>query len=123
MKRLLVLFAALAVSALSALAADVAGKWTGAFTSPDGNAQTALVVLKQDGSVITGTAGPDESQQWPIKKGKIEGNKVSVEVTSEENGMVYTVELVLEGDHLKGDIIASRGDQIVKAKMDLTRSK
>ena len=34
---------------------------------------TALMFLKHKGTELTGTAGPNADQQWPILKGKVEG--------------------------------------------------
>jgi hypothetical protein len=71
---------------------------------------------------LTGTAGPDESQQFPIQTGKIDGNKVVLEISPSE-GAVYHMELVLDGDHLKGDMTAKRDDGTMTAKLDVSRAK
>jgi preprotein translocase subunit SecD len=112
--------------ALTAAAADVTGKWSGTFniTRPDGETKEAeaLLDLKQNGSEITGSVGPNESERYPIAKGKIEGNKITLE-SAEGEGPAIKFELVLEGDHIKGDASASREGQTMKAKLDLTRAK
>jgi opacity protein-like surface antigen len=122
MKRFLACVLLALLAAAIAMAADVSGKWTGSFTPENGDAQSALLVLKQDGAVITGTAGPDENQQFPIQTGKADGNKIVLDVVPTE-GTVYHVELVLDGDHMKGDFTAKRDDQTMTAKLDLTRVK
>ena len=108
-----------------ASAADITGAWSGTFkiTMPDGQTRDDSVhlVLKQDGGKITGTAGPGADQQMPIAKGTIEGNKVMLEVPVPDG--VFKFDIALEGDHLKGDVTRSMGDQSVKAKMDATRAK
>jgi hypothetical protein len=106
-----------------AAADDVSGKWSGTFT-PDGrDASNAYLVLKQNGGELTGTAGPDENQQWTISKGKVEGNIITAEVPSPD-GPVYKLSMVLEGDHLKGDVTASNPDGgNMTGKIDLTRVK
>ena len=114
----LLAFAATAI----AIAADVSGKWTGSFTSENGDAESALLVLKQDGAVITGTAGPDENQQFPIQTGKVDGIKIVLDIAPGE-GAVYHLELVLDGDRMKGDLTAKRDDQTMTAKLDLARAK
>ncbi len=116
----------LAVPAPAAAAADVSGKWSGTFTvtgpnnSGDGS---AFVILKQAGSDITGSVGPDENQQWPLAKGKVGGKTLTCEVTSPD-GLVFKLSLTLDSDHLKGDltVTASNGENM-KGKMDLTRVK
>ena len=112
--------------ALSATAADITGKWSGSFniTRPDGESKEAeaLLDLKQNGSEITGSVGPNESERYPIAKGKIEGNKITLE-SAEGEGPAIKFDLVLEGDHIKGDASASHEGQTIKAKLDLTRVK
>ncbi|MBZ5623605.1 MAG: hypothetical protein LAQ69_33505 [Acidobacteriia bacterium] len=124
MKTVSVCFLLGVVMVATAAAADVNGKWSGSFTPENGNNGTAYLVLKQSGTTITGTAGPDESQQWPIQTGKIQGDKVSVVVKSTGDGTVYKCEVVLAGEHLQGDCAVAQTDgQSLKAKLDLTRVK
>ncbi|SPF50277.1 conserved exported hypothetical protein [Candidatus Sulfopaludibacter sp. SbA4] len=124
MKKILVCSFLTAAMALVAAAADVTGKWSGSFVPEGQQPGTAFAVLKQSGTAVTGTAGPDESQQWPGLTGSIKGDKVLVEVKSPEDGTVYKCDLTLVGDHLKGDVSATAGNgQSLKAKMDLARVK
>jgi len=121
------LMVVLAVFAVYAAAADVSGKWSGTFTQmrSDGTSEdgAAFMVLKQTGSEITGTGGPDEGEQWPIQKGKIEGNKITGQV-QDPNGATFTLSLMLEGDHIKGDVtVTSPEGETMKAKLDMTRVK
>jgi hypothetical protein len=112
----------IAALAMTAMAADVSGKWTGTFT-PDGqDAGGAFLVLKQTGTALTGTAGPDENQQWPISGGKVDGNKLSGQVTSPD-GAIYKFTLMLDGEHIKGPVEANAGGQTVKGTLDVTRAK
>jgi hypothetical protein len=108
------------------LLADVTGKWSGSFdiTGPDGEtkADTAFLNLKQDGGKITGTAGPSEDKQFEIKTGKIDGDKIALEVVIEDGG-VLTFDLALAADHIKGDVKGQMGDEKMTAKLDVTRVK
>jgi hypothetical protein len=110
---------------LAASAADVTGAWNGTFkiTMPDGQMQddTVHLVLKQSGGAVSGTAGPSAEQQAPIAKGTIEGNKVTLEVPVPQG--MFKFEVVLEGEHLKGDVVRTAGGQSMKATMDATRVK
>ena len=115
------LLAALVV--LTASAADITGKWSGSYSFENGNGGTAYVVFKQSGAAVSGTAGPGEDQQWAIEKGKIEGNKVTFELKSPDDGSVYKLELMLAGDTLKGSVTAGAGDQSMKGKIEVTRVK
>src|ERR1017187_8707264 len=114
-KRIFVCFVLAAVTAAIALAADVTGKWVGSFLPEGGDSHPACLVLTQNGTAITGTAGPDETQQFPIQTGKIDGNKVSVEIAPHE-GAVFKIEMVLDGDHLKGDLTAKQEGETMTAK-------
>jgi len=124
MKKILVCLMLAGAMAIMAAAADVSGKWSGSFTPDSGEGHTAFVVLKQSGTNITGSAGPAADQQWTDLKGTIRGDKVTLEVKSPEDGMVYKCDLVLAGDHLKGDVTATgSGGETMKGKMDVTRVK
>jgi hypothetical protein len=114
-----ILFALCAMTAF----ADATGKWTGTFTPEGQEPQTAYVILKQDGASLTGSGGPNESEQWPIAKGKVEGNRVTGEVTSPE-GDVYKLDLMIDGDKAKGEVTGiHEGQAVIKAKIQLTRVK
>jgi hypothetical protein len=116
----------LLLTALTLSAADVTGKWTGSFDSvePDGQTKssTALLNLKQTGTEITGTLGPGEDHQMPIQNGKIEGDKIVLDVAPEE-GLKMQFKLVVAGDRITGDASMSRDGQTRTAKLDLKRSK
>src|SRR5580765_7787450 len=111
-----------AVFAMTALAADVTGKWAGTFAPEGQEPGNCVVVLKQSGTTLTGTAGPDENQQWPLKDGKLENNKITGEVNSPD-GAVYKLDLVVEGEHIKGVVTVTVGGQSMKAKVDMTKAK
>ncbi len=108
------------------LLADVTGKWSGSFdvTGPDGEtkADTAFLNLKEEGGKISGTAGPNEDHQLNIKTGKIEGDKIALEVTLED-GNTLTFDLTLAADHIKGDVKGEMGGEKMTAKLDVTRVK
>src|ERR1051325_5942865 len=99
------------IAALALVGADsnISGKWSGSFiiTTPEGEQKeaTALMILNQKGSEITGTVGPNEDEQFPIVKGTIEGDKISLEV--EHEGATVKFALVLANDRIKGDAAIS----------------
>jgi hypothetical protein len=120
------LFCFLIAAALAVAAdIDVTGKWTGNFnlTNPDGetNESTAVLKLKQSGTEITGTVGPNEEEQAAIQKGKIEGNKITME--AEHHGRLIKFDLVVAADRMTGDANLSSEGQTAKAKVDVTRVK
>jgi hypothetical protein len=112
----------LAAFAVVAQAAEVTGKWTGTFTPEEGGGGTGVVNLKQNGTELTGTAGPSDDEQIAISEGKIDGDKVTFQI-SHPNGMTLKMMLTLDGDTLKGDVTGSRDGQSMKAKLDLKRVK
>ncbi|HEV8130810.1 MAG TPA: hypothetical protein VGQ81_06135 [Acidobacteriota bacterium] len=110
---------------LTASAADVSGKWTGSFdvTAPNGETKNdrAVMNLKQNGDEITGTAGPSDERQWAIGKGKIEGDKITFEVQTNEPLIKFELRLI--DGHLKGEASGEGGGGTMKAKVDLTRKE
>jgi hypothetical protein len=110
---------------ISAAETDVSGRWTGTFATigPDGSSRdsTALLELKQTGSEITGTVGPNEQERHTISKGKIEGDKITLEVADGERNIKF--DLALKSDRLAGDVTMTMGEQARKAKLDVTRAK
>src|SRR5260370_36545738 len=106
--------------------ADATGKWTGTFdaTGRDGKtkAPTAFMALKQSGDGITGTVGHAEDHQMSIKAGKIDGNKIALEVEGDEGGVI-TFDLTLTDGHIKGDAKGEHGGEKLTAKGDVTPAK
>ena len=113
---------AIVALAVTAMAADVSGKWSGTFTPEGQGAGTAFLVLKQNGSTLSGTAGPDENQQWPMSNGKVDSNKLTGTVTSPD-GAAYNFTLTVDGDQIKGEIVVKAGDQTMKGVLDVKRVK
>jgi hypothetical protein len=111
-----------AVFAVTALAADVTGKWSGSFAPEGHDPSNAFMILKQAGTTLTGSAGPDEGEQWPISNGKIDGGKITGDLTAPD-GAVYKLDLVLDSEHIKGDVSMTREGETRKAKLDVTRVK
>ena len=107
--------------AAASLAADVTGSWKGTMT-PDGrDAGPALLVLKQDGEAVTGTAGPDEGERRPIRNGKVQNDTVTFEV--ETPGGVMKFALKQNGEDLTGDVTRERDGQKQTAKLAMKRVK
>jgi hypothetical protein len=109
----------------AATAADVTGKWSGSFTATNAEGDTkdgtAVLILKQTGSEITGTVGPDEGEQHTITKGKIDGDKILLE--SADGEMIIKLDLTLTGDRIAGDVTANGEGRSMKAKIDVKRAK
>src|SRR5215831_12692207 len=113
--------------ALCAAATDVTGRWTGTATMHGPQGQTkdssALLELKQEGTQVTGTVGPEGGDRHTITKGSIDGDKVILEVQGDA-GPVLKFELKAEGDTLKGEAHGSSPEgQTMKMELNLKRVK
>lgn len=115
----------LAAFALATTEENVTGKWSGSFAPVGSNGETkestAFLVLKQTGTEITGTAGPNEGEQYPIEKGKIEGNKITLEVNHDDHILKFA--LVVADERIKGEASMAADGQEMKAKLDVGRVK
>ena len=109
-------------------AGELTGKWSGKFdiTTADGEskADSAVMNLKLDGTKVTGTAGPNEDQQWTIRNGKLEAGKLTFEVVPEgdndKGSLVF--DLVYDGETIRGPVSGHDGDNKLSAKVDLKRA-
>jgi hypothetical protein len=118
MKHLLLL----ATAALTLFGADATGTWTGTLTpAGDPEAKPARLVLKQDGTTLTGTAGPDAGEQHAIRNGRAESDTLTFQVAQGEGVMKFALKIA--GDEIKGDISRQRGDQTQTAKLSVKREK
>jgi len=101
--RVLFMFAALVgLLAVTALAANVDGKWKAEFNTPDGQTRTTTFTFKADGEKLTGTVSGRQADT-PITDGKISGDEISFVVVrnmgGEERKMQYKGKVV--GDEIK----------------------
>ena len=124
MKLLLCLIFVLLASLPAAADVNVTGNWTGTFivTGPNGETKdsTALLVLKQDGNKITGSAGPNEEERHEIVKGSIEGNKITLELNEDDHTVRF--DLTLADDRITGEANATTSDgRHLHAKLDVKR--
>jgi len=113
----------LTLAAVTLIAADATGNWTGTLTPSDGAEEPgpALLVLKQVGNKLTGTAGPDANDQHAIENGKVDGGKLTFEVPA--GGAVMRFSLRQEGEEIKGDIVREREGRQQTAKLAVKRDK
>ncbi len=119
------LFCAL-LSAFALQAAELTGKWSGSFdiTNEQGEtkADTAYMDLKESGGEVTGTAGPNEDKQWPLRKGKLDGQKLTFEVVTDDGG-VLVFELAYDGASIQGSCTGTgSGGEKLSAKVNLKRA-
>lgn len=115
----------LTFAVVSLIAADATGTWTGTLIVPtsDGGEKSspARLVLKQDGAKLTGTAGPDASEQRAIENGKAENGNLAFEVPNGETTMKFS--LKQEGDQINGQITREREGRTQTAKLSVKRDR
>jgi hypothetical protein len=73
------------------------------------------MILKQEGDKLTGSGGPNESEQIPISNGKVDGDRLTCQI----NEMNF--ELRVKEDQIEGDITRERDGQTQNAKLSLKR--
>ena len=106
----------------------VTGLWTGTFVAKDGEREeneSAHIVLKQTGAELTGSAGPNANQQWPIAKGKVETTKEGTRLTFDvqSDGPLLHFDLKLVEGRLKGNANGEMDGRKFSAVLDLQRAK
>ena len=114
----------LAFAAVGLMAADATGTWKGTMTvmSDEGErANPAHLVLKQEGAKLTGTAGPDASEQHTIENGKAENGNLTFELPMGETVMKFV--LKHSGEEIAGDVTRERDGQTQRAKLAVKREK
>lgn len=127
--RMRLFYAVLAVSGfISTLAAaaeaQFSGTWSGSFDIhfPDGRVtnDSAWLVLKQSGGIVTGTAGPKADAQAPIREASASGNQLRFVVDSTPGKTLQFV-LTRDGERLSGEAKGHIGDDRVRVVVDATR--
>jgi len=76
--------------------------------------------LKLSGNAVTGTAGPNEGEQMAIRNGKLEGNKLTFDL--EDDGGTISVDLVFDGDSIRGTATRKGPGVEWSAKLNLKRA-
>jgi hypothetical protein len=111
--------ASLLLTLIQPAAAGVTGKWDGTVTAQreDGSTSedTTLFILEQKDTTVTGTVGGNESDQFPLSSGTIEGNKLTF-VAKRQDGREFKAELTLEKDELKGTVLSGERRATVHAR-------
>lgn len=110
--------------AVSAMASDLTGKWSGTFRVDGGDHDVPqLLILKQEGNILTGSGGPNAGRkQYPIENGKIDGDEARFELTTGEWKFAYDLKQT-SPDALIGQLKLQRVNDSRNAKVSLTRSK
>jgi hypothetical protein len=113
--------------ALTAQAANLAGKWSGVIEIDDsgGKIETPVVLyLEQKGEALSGKIGrSNDPESVEIRNAKVEGNKVTFEASSTEASASMKFSLTIQGEQMLGEMKgAAQGNDIV-AKVTFSRVK
>lgn len=99
-----------------ASATDVSGVWNGAFRVPDGEHDVPqLFTFKQARGEITGTGGPDSSEQYPVLHGQLANGHLRFEVKSSLRDFIY--DLKQTSNELRGTVVIKGGRAPVTAEV------
>ena len=92
------------LSAVALGTPNVTGKWSGTLQM-DGqdDAKPAYSIFHQDGNKLSGSVGPNESEQDSFEGGKVDGDKLTFDVPQGPNGEgSIHVEMQVKGDQMTG---------------------
>src|SRR5256885_16257692 len=104
----LYLFVGLLLSAMLPTGAlctpNVSGKWSETWQMDGKNeAKPAYSIFNQDGNKLSGSVGPDESEQDSFQGGNVEGDKLTFDVPQGPNGEgSIHIEMHVNGDQMTG---------------------
>ena len=107
--------------------AEISGTWLGSIEVADtagGSSVTTPVraEFEQKANLVSGKIGRREDEQAEsIRNGKVEGSKISFEVSSVETTSAMKFNLVLNGDHLEGEMKGTVDSGEIVGKVMLTR--
>jgi hypothetical protein len=109
------------ISAAALCATNVAGKWSGTLQMEgEGDSKPAYVILKQDGDRLTGSAGPNEGEQHSFEGGKVDGNRLTFDVSLGGEGSMH-FDLQVHGDQITGQVKRGGESRNEAAKISLNR--
>ena len=101
-------------------ATNVTGRWSGHFRVEGGDHDVPqLFILKQVGNKISGSSGPDETEQYPLENGMVDGDRVQFEVTTGE--WKFTYDLKVEGTKISGNLELKSVNDRRTAQVSLTK--
>jgi hypothetical protein len=92
--------------AKEAKAQNASGTWKSSFMTTNGDKLETTYKLKQNEAKITGVVIGRGGKEAKIEEGKVEGGKVSFQVTREFNGNKFVIKYrgTLDGDTIKGKV-------------------
>lgn len=104
-----------------AAASDATGTWKGTL-SGDGRENSAHLILKQEGKLLTGSGGPDEGEQRAIRNGVV-GDNDALSFEIEQGNAVMKFTARLDGDSITGEVSREQDGKINKGTLNVKRSQ
>jgi hypothetical protein len=77
------------------------GLWKFSMSSPFGQV-SADVVLKTEGSLLTGEFDLGGGRKWPIEQGGVSGNTINFRITRDGANVTYIMNADVNGNHAVG---------------------
>jgi len=106
----------------SLIAQELSGRWKGGFKAEGGDhGISQLIILHQNGNQLTGSGGPDDSEQYPIENGTVNGDKIHFELTTARSKFFYDLKKT-ESD-LNGTMEIKSVNRVSNATVNLTKEK
>lgn len=107
----------LLLTAMSAFAADVDGKWTGTVSTPNGDFPQTFTFMA-DGATLNGSMTGMDGMEIKIADGMVDGENISFTVTLDFGGMPFKLSYkgVVSGAEIKltGDAGGQAFELVVK---------
>lgn len=115
-------FAVVLLLTMNTMAGDLTGKWSGSFKVDGADHDVPqLFIFKQEGNKLTGSGGPDKSEQYPIEDGRVDGDRARFEITTGEWKFTYSLKAI--DAKLTGDLELKSLDNRRTAKVNLSRAQ
>jgi hypothetical protein len=101
---------------------DVSGNWHGSFRVDGGDHDVPqLLILKQDGTKLTGTGGPDATERYPISNGQVNGDRIFFELTTGDWKFFY--DLKNSGLRMSGKLVLKSANDSRSAEVTLKKDQ
>ena len=104
----------------SSSSGNLSGLWKGRFdkVGPSGRVTPApfYITLQQEGTKLSGTAGPAKEEQVKIVNGRTNGAKILFEAPHDPSGPEMKFDLKLVNDHLEGTVRLDEKEEKVPSR-------
>lgn len=104
----------------ASVAVNLSERWIGSFRIVGGDTDVPRsFILKRDGETLTGTGGPNSTEQFPISHGVVAGSSVTFELNHGSRRFLY--DLRFEDKDLRGILSIRSVDGMRSTKVRLER--